>query len=97
MFYKKKKYPAPEPIDIERAWGTLCIAIMYKKYVTPEQAMGLWENGRIQNYQRDPYMDQEIISYRDSGMTWRSIGELLGMSGDFCYRRYHRTLERNAI
>jgi hypothetical protein len=90
VLHEKKKCSSTDYVDLEKAWGTLYIALAYEKYVTPEQATGLWLNGRIQHHEKDPYLDDEIISYRESGMTWRAIGKLLGMSGDACYRRHKR-------
>jgi hypothetical protein len=90
LLHENKIYPPPDYVDLEKAWGSFYIALAYEKYITPEQASGLWLNGRIQHHEKDPFLDDEIMSYRESGMTWRAIGKLLGMSGDACYRRHKR-------
>jgi hypothetical protein len=78
---------------MNRSWGTFFIALVYKKYVTPEQAISLWTDGKIKAYERDPFLDNEIVSYRKLGMTWKAIGDLVGMTANACFKRANRSIK----
>jgi len=76
--------------ELERAWGILHIAVYYPKYITPEQAEKLWETGEYSNIPNTSSTTKDILSFRENGMTYREIGETLGMKADAVYNRLRR-------
>lgn len=81
--------------ELERAWGILHIAIAYPKYVTPEQASELWDKGKLGSKYRNSDFDEELIRLRKSGLTYREISQMMGLSDSAIYLRIKRAKNRN--
>lgn len=59
--------------------AALLIAILYKKYITPEQAFRLYDTGKCKPRRRIVDKVREMIQHRQDGFSWSDIAEMMGM------------------
>lgn len=79
---------------MEENWYSLAISIIRK--VTPEQAFGLFNNGKKPPIRLENQELKAMGLYKKLGLTWKQIGEMYGLEESGAFNRYKRYKELNS-